>query len=177
MIYFTSDEHYFHKNVIKYCNRPFSSVEEMNETIIERHNNVVKLRDTTIHCGDFMLHGAQLAASIIQRLNGHHIFITGSHDFRWMKGIDKYNLKQIELKGYIYEFKYNMDYIVACHYAMLTWPRSHHNSFQVFGHSHGELTGFKPTQMDVGVDCNNFTPISIESVLDKLKLRQYIYNN
>ena len=55
MYFFTADEHFGHKNIIKYCNRPFKTVEEMDAVIIENHNKTVTNQDTVVHAGDFTL--------------------------------------------------------------------------------------------------------------------------
>lgn len=162
--FFTSDEHFGHSNVIAYSNRPFSSIEEMNRVLVQNHNSVVKPGDRVIHCGDFTLNKRNYARSIIEQLNGQHVFLTGSHD-NWMKGWEP--MKNITLGGYVFERKVQDTYVVACHYAMRVWPRSHYNSIMLYGHSHGTLAGLK-NQMDVGVDVNNYTPISFEEVLRKL---------
>lgn len=77
-IWVTSDTH--HANIIKYCNRPFSSVEEMNETIIENWNKVVSKGDIVYHLGDFALGDKSLIPDFIRRLTGHISFIMGNHD-------------------------------------------------------------------------------------------------
>ena len=79
MYFFISDEHYGHKNIIKYCNRPFNSVEEMDEALIRRHNLLVSTDDIVIHAGDFTLKKKQKADYYISCLNGKHIFLRGSH--------------------------------------------------------------------------------------------------
>lgn len=79
-IWVTSDTHFNHANIIKYCNRPFSSVEEMNETIIANWNKVVSQGDTVYHLGDFALGDKSLIPDFIRRLNGHISFIMGNHD-------------------------------------------------------------------------------------------------
>ena len=78
--FFTADEHYGHKSIIKLCKRPFSSVEEMDEAIIERHNSVIKKDDEVIHLGDFTLEKRSIANAYLEKLNGNHVFIAGSHD-------------------------------------------------------------------------------------------------
>ena len=78
--WFTSDTHYWHSNVIKYCNRPFSSVEEMNEALIDNWNAVVKDGDTVFHLGDVIFAGVTKAREIIPRLKGNKILIRGNHD-------------------------------------------------------------------------------------------------
>ena len=148
LYFFTADEHYGHANIIRYCNRPFASSEEMDAELIKRHNAVVGPRDTVIHAGDFTLKNAAEAQKYIYRLNGQHIFIRGSHDYWLDDGAHE-----------IWEGKIEKQYIVVCHYAMRVWPRSHHNSWQLFGHSHGRLEPIGK-QWDVGVDTNDFTPVS-----------------
>lgn len=153
MYFFTADEHYNHKKIIEYCNRPFKSIDEMNEVIISNFNSVVSKTDVTVHCGDFCWCKNQIEASlIIKRLNGNHIFLKGSHD-RWITKSPKY----------IWHKHINGQFIVACHYAMRTWERSYHGSWQVFGHSHGRLEPIGK-QWDVGVDNNNFYPVSFDKL-------------
>lgn len=164
--YFTSDEHLGHANILKYCDRPFKNVEEMDEEIIKRYNELVKDDDDiVIHCGDFTLKDSDTALNYIRRLKGHHVFLAGSHDY-WLENknvLKSYNVYRI------WEKYINDIYVVACHYAMRTWPLSHHGSIQLHGHSHGTLP-IAYNQLDVGVDSNNFYPVSMEQVLEKIDL-------
>jgi calcineurin-like phosphoesterase family protein len=80
MDYFTSDLHFGHFNVIKWCKRPFLSVEEMNEALVERWNETVKDNDTVYVVGDVFLCDSSTAESYIKRLNGYKILIKGNHD-------------------------------------------------------------------------------------------------
>jgi len=153
--FFTSDEHYGHSNVIKYCNRPYTSVEEMNDDLIYKHNEVVTKEDIVIHCGDFTLNKKQYADSIIKRLNGNHIFLRGSHD-RWLNGVPDIHER--------WEKNIDGTYIVCDHYAGRVWPRSHYGSFQCYGHSHANLPP-EGLQYDIGVDNNNFYPVSMDKIL------------
>ena len=82
--FFTADEHYGHANIIKYCDRPFASVEEMDAEIIKRHNELVGPQDVVLHAGDFTLMKKSFAENYIKRLYGTHIFLKGSHDY-WLK--------------------------------------------------------------------------------------------
>lgn len=152
MYFFTADEHYGHKNAIKYSQRPFDTVEEMDEEIISRFNEVVSKGDITIHAGDFTLAKRDIAESYIRRLNGKHIFLRGSHD-RWLN----------RNSPYIWERTINKQPIVVCHYAMRTWHRSHYNSWQLYGHSHGTLEPIGK-QWDIGIDNNNYYPLSFEDI-------------
>jgi len=80
MIYLISDTHFNHKNIIEYENRPFNSVAEMNQVIIDRWNQIVSPEDTIIHLGDVALGAESSLKSIIPTLNGHKILIRGNHD-------------------------------------------------------------------------------------------------
>ena len=156
--WFSADEHYGHSNIIKYCNRPFSSAEEMNATMIENHNKLVGGGDCTVHVGDFSFCDERKTLDIIAQLNGSHIFIRGSHD-GWLKGQHQYSKsKQIWTK------KVHGQMICCCHYAMRVWPQSHYGSWHLYGHSHGLLKGQHGKSMDVGVDCWGFRPLSFNEV-------------
>lgn len=80
MIYITSDPHFNHANVIPYCNRPYSSVEEMNEALIANWNSVIKPEDTIYCLGDFSFH-IRSVEQFMPRLNGKKILISGNHDW------------------------------------------------------------------------------------------------
>ena len=145
--WFTADEHYGHVGVIDYCNRPFSSVEAMNDELIRRNNNVVGKDDVVIHAGDFCWRGRDKGA-FVKRLTGNHAILEGSHGPKGRQ---------------IWEKRIDGQVIVVCHYAMRTWPRSHYNSWQLHGHSHGRLDGFGK-QMDVGVDTNSYYPYLLSTI-------------
>jgi calcineurin-like phosphoesterase family protein len=165
MWFFTSDEHYNHSHIIKYCNRPFSSVEEMNEELIKRFNSKVKPQDVTIHAGDFSWKDEK---TFIECLNGTHIFLVGSHD-HWLPDSAKH------LYSGMFDLGKDCQYIVVGHYAMRVWPRSHYNSWNLFGHSHGRLEPIGK-QWDIGVDNNNFYPLSLDEITTIMKDRPDNFN-
>jgi calcineurin-like phosphoesterase family protein len=78
----TSDHHFFHENIIKYENRPFSSIDEMHKVLIERWNCVVGPDDTVYHLGDVGLARFDRLKPVLNQLNGHKILIAGNHDER-----------------------------------------------------------------------------------------------
>ena len=81
-VFFTSDTHFNHMNIISYCQRPFRDIHEMNETIIVNWNNAVAPDDIVFHLGDFCLGGANEWNRILDRLNGRIYLILGNHDIR-----------------------------------------------------------------------------------------------
>ncbi len=157
--HFTADEHYGHRNIIRYCNRPFASVEEMDKELIRRHNEVVGDGDIVIHAGDFAVRNTRSPQSYIHELIGHHVFLRGSHD-HWLD----------ENAHEIWEQMIDGQYLVICHYAMRVWPRSHYNSWHLYGHSHGQLPPIGK-QWDIGVDNNNFYPVSFEQIQEIMRDR------
>lgn len=157
MYFFTGDQHFGHGNIRTYCARPFSSTEEMDSEIIKRHNEVVKKEDIVIHAGDFTFKKSyQETLKYVHQLNGQNIFLIGSHD-SWLKGTTAH--------PYIWEKMIEDVYVVVCHYAMRVWPRSHYNSWCLYGHSHGRLDPVGKSY-DVGVDNkeNNFYPVSFNQL-------------
>lgn len=175
--FFTSDAHWGHKNVIQYCNRPFSSVEEMNETMIKNWNSVVSKSDIVYFVGDFYLGKDQNEAfSILNRLNGAEVhLILGNHD-KHLKNWVREKFTSCSPYKEIYvpdpEAYGEKQFIVLCHYAMRVWNKSHHGSYQLYGHSHGSLPDDPFSRsMDVGVDANSYFPVSYEQIKEKMKLK------
>ncbi len=169
MQWFTSDYHLDHLNIIKYSNRPFSSVEEMNEAILDRVNQKVKFDDELYFLGDFVFGQGKLekVPKFRKRINCDNIYyIRGNHDewshkhyddilhdgiFRWIK--DVFYLKTVKPNVFL------------SHYCHKVWEASHKGVYHLWGHSHGTLPDDPNSlSMDVGVDCNNFYPYSYEDV-------------
>ncbi len=161
-VWFTSDLHLGHANVIKYCNRPFESAEEMNEAIINNFNECVKPEDTVYILGDVALCKADKLNSFLCRMNGHKHLIFGNHD----KDIRKEKFKHhFAWTGDYKEVKVGDQKLILMHYAMRTWNKQHRGAWQLYGHSHNNLPDL-PTllSMDVGIDAHNYRPISFEEV-------------
>lgn len=158
-IYFTSDLHLGHKRIIELSKRPFSSIEEMDEEIINRFNSLVKAGDTVYDLGDTYFKNPRLYEG---RLNGTAIRIKGSHDH----DIKEPYMLVIKPQGLLDEYGEQIC-ITLCHYAMRSWEKSHYASWALFGHHHGMLEPYG-LSFDVGVDCWDYYPISLEQVKEKM---------
>lgn len=79
-IWFTSDLHFGHRNIIKFCNRPWETVEEMDKALIENWNSVVGKNDIVFDLGDFAFAPNWRWKEIISQLNGKHYLILGNHE-------------------------------------------------------------------------------------------------
>lgn len=196
-LFFTSDTHFGHKNIIEYCNRPFSSVGEMDEEIIRRWNNVVEPSDVVYHLGDFTLGGERQAREYFCQLNGR-IFVLGNpwhHDHRWLEPVN-----QLDPSGsptvaglapflsaskhqvtvlpalHVLEFpEYGKDgypqVLVLCHYPLAVWDRRHYGAWHLHGHSHGRHQN-GGLSFDIGVDCNQFRPIPLDGIARQMRVYQ-----
>jgi len=162
MIWFTSDSHYGHH--LEALGRPFLD-DRMDELMIENWNNRVKPQDTVYFLGDFALHMRfEDMFLIFSRLKGDKIFIKGNHDRR--NGVNKLNWgsQHDVLWMHTPDLPSNIPGIWLSHYPHRSWPSSFHGSLHLHGHSHGHMPPYT-NSLDVGVDCHNFCPISLEEVL------------
>ena len=169
-LFFTSDTHFGHRNIIKYCQRPFSCIEEMDDALIANWNRVVGKDDIIFHLGDFAMGGSAEWSRLLQKLNGKIYLILGNHDlktigagFSRLEGVAMQML--INVKGQI---------IYLNHYPFLCYGGAYRNTWQLYGHVHTchankgldvpRLKMLMPMQYDVGVDNNNYRPVSFEQV-------------
>ena len=177
-IWVTSDTNFNHANIIKYCNRPFSSVEEMNETIIANWNKVVSKDDTIYHLGDFALGDKSLIPDFLERLNGYKEFLMGNHD---NSNIMLEMCKQGLIENISWEdvIKVGKKTIILNHFPFGSLPDPATNCPIIQLHGHVHSTPDKPwnyfdNQYDVGVDNNNFTPVNLAELLDKIHYKVHI---
>lgn len=171
-VFFTSDEHHGHRNIIDFCNRPFSSLEEQTEKIVSNHNEVVKAGDRVYHLGDMFWRTFAISSALqtVKRLNGQHYYIFGNHDelfrhkslqecFIWCRETENF-----KAQGY--------SNIWLAHYAHRVWNGSHRGAYHLYGHTHAALPEDGSLSFDVGVDAQNFYPISLEDVDKRMKTKK-----
>lgn len=167
-IFFGSDFHFYHLNIIKLAGRPFDSVEEMNEALISGWNSVVRPNDTIYCLGDFAFRAPdkESVTAIFNRLNGKKHLIFGNHEH------DAMHLPWDTAQQYL-ELKDNGERIVLFHYPIQDWNGKWHGSIHLHGHIHSTPIDSKyeliPNRLDVGVDNIGVVPISLEEVVERLK--------
>jgi len=171
-VHFCSDLHFNHANIILYANRPYSSVEEMNESLIDNWNAVVKPEHIVYILGDFAFAKQDVIKKFAIRLNGTKHLVMGNHDKLIRNNQDAFinKNKGDNFFSSIQEYKeinINGQHICLFHFAMRSWHRSHHGSYALFGHSHGSLEPLGKS-VDVGVDAkfitDEYRPVSFEEV-------------
>lgn len=160
-IWFTADHHFGHKRIIELAHRPFGSVEEMDAIMIERWNQRVWPVDLVYHLGDFAFVDH---TPYLKQLKGQKRLAVGNHD---------HSNRLAEARGWatvndiLHVNLPDKTFLVLCHYAMRVWNKSHHGAIHLYGHSHGNLPGDSQS-CDVGVDCWNFYPVSIDEIKVRL---------
>ncbi len=189
MIYFTSDLHLGHENVIGFTNRPFSNVEEMNVCLIDNINATVEKSDELWILGDFAYKVNKEAVRVFRNkiLCRHVHLVYGNHD----KNYERDHIFQSV--QYYKELKTEYGRVVLFHYPMMEWNAAHYGSVHLHGHIHstgeynnrnldrkyrerfsdGHVSGAEDLNLriyDVGVDANNYRPISLSEIAEKLSL-------
>lgn len=163
--FFTSDQHFGHRNIIQYCNRPFGSLEQMHEALIRSWNEVVSVDDDVYVLGDFAFCNPN---RVLPQLKGNLFLVRGNHDG---KAVCK-NARWGFVKDY-HEMSVDGKKLVLCHYPLLTWNGAHRGSWMLHGHSHGSLGEEHSTRTDVGVDTSGFVPLSWDQIKLRLGNREY----
>lgn len=170
--FFTADTHFDDPHAIPYFKRPFKSLGEMNEAMVQNWNSVVSEDDTVYHLGDLTLDDIHHFTKWINQLNGNIKILPGSHDQPWLK--DFITSERVQAIAPLVSVEFprikvgnEPQLIVLCHYSMQVWDRSNQGSWHLFGHSHGKLKGIG-LSFDVGVDCTGFKPLSLEEVASRM---------
>lgn len=175
-LFFTSDHHFGHANIIRFCNRPFQSVEEMNEVMIRKWNEKISKGDDVYHLGDFALNSAEELTEILDQLNGNIHLIVGNHEasalnkrkrFAWVKEYYELKVKDPECSN-------GVQRIILFHYAMRTWRGASRGNWHLYGHSHNTLPDWEDSLcFDIGVDAHDFYPLSYDEVKAIMKTKNW----
>lgn len=188
-IFFSSDQHFGHRNVLRFCGRPYRDEKEMGQALIDNWNSVVTNDDIVVSMGDFFwFNDSHSIKKCIDKLNGKEIYLVlGNHDKResFRRVTDERfhivdGITHIFLRCDDTERWYQKTFEIVCsHYPLMTWSHRDRGAINLFGHIHSgwlrscddydqNLPLWKGQQLDVGVDNQNFTPVSFEDVLAQL---------
>ena len=157
-VWLTSDTHFGHANIIKYCNRPFKDTNEMDESIIKTWNSQVDPHDLVIHLGDVAFAPSDRIKYIMDRLPGHKLLVLGNHDKRE-------NLEYFFDKG-IYDYLEvirGKQKLVLFHYPIDSWNGKYHHFVHLHGHTHGTYDNRGLLRFDMGVDCNDMKLVNLDA--------------
>ena len=190
MIYFTSDLHLGHANAIKFTNRPFQSLEQMNDGLIRNINETVMANDELWILGDFALKvNMDAAKQFRDQINCKTVhMITGNHDKDYTRDHIFQSVQHYK------ELKTEYGKFILFHYPIYEWNGAHNGTIHLHGHIHStgsyntanlqkkyidrfpEKSFMKDSALglriyDIGVDANNYRPISITQIAELMNLR------
>jgi len=168
MNYYISDLHLGHANIIRFCDRPFADVEEMNRMLIDSWNARVHRDDHVYIIGDFAFRSESNVSEYLDQLEGRKHLIVGNHDGKWMRttDLDKY-FESVDL---MLEINDGKRMLIMCHYPMMTWPGS--KSFHIYGHIHNNTNdSYWPLlckydrALNASVEINGYQPVTFEELV------------
>lgn len=170
MIYYTSDLHIGHENIIRLCKRPYSNDREMSVDLIRRWNNKVTTNDTIYILGDmfFKYEDIEVVKTILKQLNGKKILIKGNHDNF---------LNQIKWQDYfsavkdVMKIKDNGRDVILMHYPIEEWDGFFRGTYHLYGHVHNNDNGLRKIERryNVGIDVNDFEPKTLDELIERNK--------
>lgn len=192
--FFISDLHLGHTNALRFDNRPFSTIEEHDEEIINRWNKTVSHDDQVYILGDVSWHGAETTISILKRLNGGKHLITGNHDHDLLKNKDFCEMfceitdyKEIRIGA-------SKSDLVLCHYPILCFNKHYYGAYHFYGHVHNsaEFTFIESARIEledklkkpckaINVGCMmpymDYTPRTFEAIVTGVKNTDGLLSN
>lgn len=166
MIYYTSDLHLFHFNIIKLTGRKYKTVEEMNGDLIKRWNIKVGPNDDVYILGDIVFKYVDIneVKDVLKKLNGKKHLIKGNHD----KFLNQLNWRDYFESLDVYkEINDNGRMVCLFHYPIEEWNGYYRNSYMLYGHVHDNMDDIKkhPRKFNVGVDTNDFEPKTLDELI------------
>ena len=182
-VWFTSDTHFGHKNIITYCNRPFPDVVAMNQGLVDRWNAVVGEQDSVWVLGDVVWGSVSSAAPWLSQLKGQKNLIPGNHDSVWAG--HKHPSKPGEWKQFGFRVMKGNERIVypdfkvtACHFPYVTahYTDERYDQYKprdkgewlLHGHVH-DAWYVQGRQINVGVDVWNWQPVHLETIREIMR--------
>ena len=193
-VWFTSDLHFGHRNVLRFCNRPWADEKEMCEGLINNWNSWVGDNDIVFVLGDtFWFNDSRGIKKVLDRLKGKTIYmLPGNHDdFSHYHRVDTSSetgrivLCQDVVVLWLQEANGKTTEIWMSHYPMMTWPHRVNGAWQLFGHIHskpGRNEGVDQdlplhwNQCDVGTDHWDYRPVNYTEIKELFRLMQLTLN-
>lgn len=187
--WFTSDLHFGHRNVLRFCERPWNDVKDMGEDLIENFNNRVGEDDIVFILGDvFWFNESRVIKKHLKELKGKQIYIIpGNHDeFEHYYRVDDERIilcEDVVVCWFTKEGSKKITEVWMSHYPMMTWPHRERGAYQLYGHVHSNAFKFEGVdqdlpyhwnQIDVGVDYWNYEPVSLDEVLETFYNRKMV---
>ena len=171
MIYYISDLHFGHGNIIKLCKRPFKNLEKMNETLIKNWNSKVTNNDKVYIIGDLFFRNQENPEEILSKLKGKKYLIVGNHDKSWLKKVD--TSKYFESIDNLLVFSNGKNKVTLCHYPMMSFE----GDYLIYGHIHNNknaeywnLLKNMDNALNASAEINNYEPVTFNELVENNKM-------
>lgn len=170
MNYYIADQHFGHDNIIEYDNRPFDSVEEMDQYMIDAHNSVVTDDDDVFFVGDFAYWNEKPHTWYLERLKGKKHLVLGNHDVKLMR--DSVSLDYFKTVDKMRFIKDGNEEVVLCHYPMLKWFGSRDGHYHIHGHNHtridesSDILKNMDRALNAGAPIIDYKPRTLEQLIE-----------
>lgn len=170
MNYFIADTHFGHESCLRFDNRPFENIEEMNQTIMDNWNRKVKPDDDVWIIGDFCYRSSQEPTYFLRKLNGKKHFIIGNHDKAILESKQALRcFESVENMAYV---KDNGKNLILCHFPIAEWNGMRRGALHIYGHIHAnrdEVSEFmerNSNAFNAGCMINNYEPVTLEELIE-----------
>lgn len=175
--FYIADTHFGHENCIRFDNRPFSDIEEMDRILIENWNNRVQPEDEVYIVGDFIYRNKNHDFEwYLRQLKGHKFLVTGNHDGKLLR--DEQSMRHFDGVDRMMNINDGSHAICLCHFPIVSWDRKYHGSYQIYGHIHSNIDEdyyYMKTQeraLNAGCMINGYMPVNFEEMIKNNKLFQ-----
>lgn len=163
-VFMIGDTHFCHFNIIKYCDRPFNSTEEMNEKLIENWNKVVGKQDQVFMMGDFALCGKEKIIEIGNRLKGNKTLILGNHDGASLDTYYKAGFKMISKFPILFD-----EFFILSHTPQYIQENGVYANIFAHVHTNPMYKSVNSRSFCSSVERINYTPISFEVIKKRME--------
>ena len=169
MIYYTSDLHLGHENVIFFDKRPFKDRDEMDRVLIDNWNSRVEKDDTVYIVGDFCYRSGYSADWYLKKMKGHKVLIIGNHDGAVLK--NSVALSMFDSVEKMMEIKDGDKRICLCHYPIAEWDGFFHETWHIYGHIHNNKNASndymknQKRALNAGCMINSYMPVSFDELV------------
>lgn len=169
MKYYTGDLHFGHETILRFDNRPFADVDEMDRVLIENWNSRVTKNDQVYILGDIALHNEKPYSWYLSQLNGQKHLIVGNHDRKLLK--DKDAMEYFVSVAHYLELTDEKSRIVLCHYPIAEWNNFYRNSYHIYGHIHNNRIGVYQYMkqfnraLNAGCMINGYVPVTLQELI------------
>lgn len=179
-LFFTADLHLGHGNIIRSCDRPFISENQMDLELMQNYNDTIQPGDVVCIIGDLMFKNSEDPEYYLENLGGQKHLILGNHDYHWIEERHLSYFESVKENALVKIFPDGgsvCKLIFLHHYSCRTWPSKHYGAHHLYGHSHGSLEHrIVPGSFDAGVDNWGYRPFSYEQAVENFNKIDKLHN-